>query len=71
MSINRNKYYLLAGEIHELKQTNEKSIMKLGAQVHSLEMTSLDKDTLIEKYQAMMKDQEGECMCKIFSSQKS
>ena len=64
MSIYRNKYYLLAGEIHELKQANEKSeneIMKLGAQVHSLEMASLDEDTHIEKHQAMIRHQEGEC----------
>ena len=66
----QNKYYLLAGENRQLKQANERSeneIIKLGAQVHSLEMDSLDKDTHIEKYQAMMKEQEGECTCKILS----
>ena len=65
-----NNYCLLLGETRELQQTVQNSDRKnvqLKAQVHSLEMASLDKDTRIEKYQAMMKDQEGECMCKILS----
>ena len=55
---------MLAGENRELKQANEKSeneIMKLGALVHSLEMASSDKHTRIEKYQAKIRHQEGEC----------
>ena len=55
--------FLVAGEIHELNQTNKNSeskIMELGAQLHRSEMASLDKDTHIEKCEAKIKYQEGE-----------
>ena len=61
VSIHKNKNYLLVEENRELKQVSEKSIMEFGAQVHSLEMASLDKDAHIEKYQAKIRQQEGEC----------
>ena len=51
---------MLAGENRELKQASEKSMKEFQAQVHSLEMASSDKDTCIEKYQAMIRHQEGE-----------
>ena len=59
-----NNYCLPLGETREPQQTVqnlEKKIVELGAQVHSLEMASLDKDARIEKYQSMIRDQEGEC----------
>ena len=48
-------------QLQQTVQTSETKIVDLGAQVHSLEMASLDKETLIEKYQAMLRHQEGEC----------
>ena len=59
-----NNYSLLLGETCEPQQTVqnlEKKIAELEAQVNSLETASLDKDTRIEKYQAMIRHQEGEC----------
>ena len=59
-----NNYWLPLEETHEPQQTIqnfEKKIEELEAQVHLLEMASLDKDTRIEKYQAMIRHQEGEC----------
>ena len=35
--------------------------MELEAQVHNLEVDSLEKDTCLEKYEATVKYQEGEC----------
>ena len=59
---------MVAGEIHELKQTNKNSENK----ILELEMDSLDKDSRIEKYEAKLKYQEGEwgivlLMCKILT----
>ena len=51
---------MVAGEIQKLKQNFESKIMELEARLHTSEMTSLDKDTRIEKYEAMIKYQEGE-----------
>ena len=59
-----NNYCFLLGETHELQltvQNSESKIVELEAQVHSMETASLDKDTCIEKYQTMIRHQEGEC----------
>ena len=58
-----NNYCLPLEETQEPQRTvqnSESKIVELEAQVHSLEMASLDKDTHIEKYQAMIGHQEGE-----------
>ena len=54
-----------AGEIGELKQTVksfEDQITVFGAQVHNLEMDSLEKDARIEKHEGQVKSQEGVCV---------
>ena len=51
-----------AGKIDELEQTvknSEHQITDFGAQVHNLEMDSMEKDARIEKYEAQVKYQEG------------
>ena len=59
----------ISGESFELKQTNkslEKKIMELEAKVQNLDMISLEKDTLIEKYNMEIK--EGECSSYVVTS---
>ena len=58
------KILFFAGEIHELKQTvknSENQITDYRAQLHNLEMHSLEKDASIEKYKDEAKHREGEC----------
>ena len=53
----------LPGEIYKLQQTiksSDKRITELGAQIHTLEKASQDKETSIEEYKATVKHQEGE-----------
>ena len=47
-------------QLQQTVQNPEKKIVELEAQVHSLETASLEKDTRIEKYQSMIRHQEGE-----------
>ena len=48
-------------EKNQTIMTNEGKIAKLHAQVEELEASSAEKDALIGKYEAILKEREGKC----------